>query len=57
MVKGDDVDVGAAVDRPGVEGDTQGLGQAPEVVSENIPQVAKDYKLGVVLANIVVYER
>ena len=57
VVKGADIGVGAAVDRPGVEGDAQDLGQAPKVVTKDIPQVAKDSELGVVLTDVFVNER
>ena len=57
IVEGADVDVGPAVDRPRAEGGTQHLSQAPQVVAEYIPQVAKDGELGVVLTDVVVNER
>ena len=57
VAEGAYIEVGAAVDRPGAEGDAHDLGQAPEVVTEHVPHVAKDSKLGVVLAGVFVYER
>ena len=41
---------------PWAEGDAQNLGQAPDVVTEDISQVAKDGKLGFVLADVFVHE-
>ena len=56
MVEGADFDVRTAMDRPEAEGDTQGLGQAPEVIAANVSQVAQDGELGVALAYVVVGE-
>ena len=57
VVEGADVDIGASVDGPGTKGDAQDLGQTPGMVAKYIPQVAKDGKLGIVLADVFVDER
>ena len=44
------------MDGPGAKGGAQGLGQTPDVVAEYISQVAKDGKLGIVLADVFIHE-
>lgn len=56
VVKGADVDVGTSVDWPRTEGRAQGLGKAPDVVSEDVPQVAQDGELRIALSDVFVHE-
>ena len=56
VVKGADIDIGTSVDRPRAEGDAQGLGEAPDVVSEDVPQVTQDGELCIALSNVFVHK-
>ena len=56
VVKGADVDIGTSVDWPRAEGDAQGLGKAPDVVSEDVPQVTQDGELCIALSDVFVHE-